>query len=107
MSDLRGNWITSYLPTNPSVGPSGPPSGQFLGTFQGIVQTINQQAMALNQHTAALGSIAGLTPTQFPQMTLSTVAPPAPPASGAILYVDNTTGQLMVVLANGTRVQLS
>lgn len=117
MSDGRGSYITGPQMWSwqngggaqpqpgpgynmPSQGPAGPPSGQFLGTFQQLVQAVNQQANAI-------GGLHGLSPTIFPQMQLNPEPAPAAPSTGAIIYVDSTTNNLMVVKADGTRTRLA
>ena len=58
----------------------------------------------LNLIAQNLGRIAqqGTTPT-FAQISMLPIAAPAAPASGFIIYVDATTGDLMAVSSLGNR----
>lgn len=109
MSGLPGypNYPGGYQVTpSPGLPPGGPPAGQFLAAFQAITTALNSQTGTFSNLASALNGIAGLTPTNFTQVQISEVSAPAPPASGAIIYVDSSTHNVMIVKSNGTRITL-
>jgi hypothetical protein len=79
----------------------GPAPGQFLIAFQALVRAINNENAAL---TALLNRVLAMT---APQLALTETAPPAAPASGAIIYVSNVDHHTYVVNSSGTRTQIA